>query len=170
MKTPSALVPSAMVAVMALVAVLPWGLPAESRFVLPFMPLIAIHHGAMDGRGRLPSWAVFAAGLTVDILSAGPLGYWSLIYLLAYALAVGTAGGDRVSFEARWLTFPVHLALIAVIAWAVASLYYLEPADWRPYLWAALMTALACPLAAIVLRLLDPAPPRRANQRLERGV
>lgn len=171
MKTAAAghVVPAITVAVLALVAVLPWGLPPDGRFVLPLLPFIAIHYWASRHPDRLSEWAPFAAGLSVDVLSNGPLGYWSLIYLAGYMIAVEAHLVRGTGPWGRWLVFLTSLVVLVAAAWGIASLYYLELAAWRPFAWAALMAGLAYPAFALILRSLDPDPVRRTNDRLVRG-
>lgn len=163
-------VPALSVAVLVLVAVLPWGLPPDGRFVLPLLPFIAIHYWTSRHPEKLAEWVPFAAGLAVDVLSSGPLGYWSLIYLVGYVLAeeahlvTGTGPGGR------WLIFLTSLVLLVAAGWAIASLYYLEIAEWRPFAFAAVLAGLFYPAFALILRSLDPDPVRRGNDRLIRGV
>lgn len=164
------LVPTLSVAVLALLAVLPWGLPPDGRFVLPLLPFIAIHYWTSRHADRLSEWVPFAAGLSVDVLSDGPLGYWSLIYLVGYAIALEAQLVKGTGPFGRWLLFLASLGVLALAAWAIASLYYLELAEWRPFAWAALLAGLAYPPLAFLLRSLDPDPVRRSNDVLARGV
>jgi rod shape-determining protein MreD len=162
-------IPALSVAVLALVAVLPWGLPPDGRFVLPLLPFIAIHYWASRHPDRLAEWVPFVAGLAVDVLSNGPLGYWSLIYLVGYMIAVEAHLVTAAGPAGRWFIFLTSLALLVAAAWGIASLYYLELAAWRPFAWAALLAGLAYPVFALILRSLDPDPIRRSNDSLVRG-
>jgi rod shape-determining protein MreD len=164
------LIPIASVVVLVLIAVLPWGLPPAGRFVLPLLPFAAIHYWVSRHAGRLPEWVAFAAGLTVDVLSNGPLGYWSLIYLIGHMLAGEGAHWARESRLERWAIYAVSVFLLVAAAWAIASVYYLEIADWQPFAWAAMLSALSYPIFAAFLRALDPDPLRRPNRSFERGV
>ncbi len=170
MRLESRIVPALSVAMLALLAVLPWGLPADGRFVLPFLPVVAIHYWASRHPERLSAWVPFAAGLVVDVLSNGPLGFWPLLYLGATMLGVEAHGFNTTSATARWALFVAALIALVAAAWGVASLYHVTLADWRPFAWAAWMAALSYPLVAFVLRALDPEPLRPSNDRLVRGV
>lgn len=170
MKLPASLVPSLMIAAMALVAVLPWGISSGSRFVLPLLPIILIYEWALRGAERLPPWVPFTAGLSIDVLTAGPLGYWSLVYLIGYILAVEIGSRFMSNAANHWPGFMVVLALTVAAAWGIASLYFLELAETGGYIWAALLTLIAYPVGAGIVALLNPAPVRRTNERLERGV
>ena len=85
------------IAVLTLLAALPWGLPTEDRFFLPLLPVVAIHYWALRRPEVLPEWFVFLAGLLLDVFTHGPLGYWPLVYLVAYALGVLGSEAGRAS-------------------------------------------------------------------------
>jgi rod shape-determining protein MreD len=163
-------IPSLSVALLSLLAMLPWGLPSNSRFVLPLLPYIAIHYWTARDPERLPAWVVFACGLAVDVLTNGPLGYWSLIYLAGYVFATGAGEVRSTGPGARWLLFLSSLAMLVVCAWALSSLYFFDLVEWTPFAWAAVAAGIAYPVIAYILRALDPRSARRLNDRLERGV
>ncbi len=166
----SRLVPAISVFVLALISVLPWGLPPDGRYVLPLLPAIAIHYWASKPAERLAAGVAFAAGLSVDILTNGPLGYWSLIYLIGYLSAREVRGRTSAGSVGRWLAFLSSLGVLVLAAWAITSLYYLEIAAWQPFAWAALLAGLSYPVIAIVLRTVDPSPDLRTNETLARGM
>lgn len=162
--------PLATLALLTLLAALPWGLPSNDRFFLPLAPVVAIHYWSLRHDALMPEWAVFAAGLTVDILTHGPLGYWSLIYLLAHMFALWSAPLAGNGTAARLALLAAALAAVAAVGWAVASAYFLEMADPIPYATGAGYAFLiALPLLA-VLRWIDGARSGRDNARLARGV
>lgn len=164
------LAPVLSVAALALLAVLPWGLPADGRFVLPFLTVIAIFYWSLRSPERLPLWVPFVAGLVVDVLSNGPLGYWPLIYLASVMMGVEAHGVASSRAGVNWGLFAVATGALVIGAWGVASIYHLALADWQPFAWAAWCAALAYPLVTFVLRALDPDPVRPGNDRLMRGV
>lgn len=162
--------PIGSIALLVLLAALPWGLPSQDRFFLPLLPVIAIHYWTLRQPESLPEWSVFLAGLALDILTHGPLGYWSLIYLIAYVFAVFSAPLSSHGATVRLALLAAALAGVAAAAWATASVYFFEFADWRPYgLGAALAALCAIPLLA-ALRLLDGGRRGRSNPRLTRGL
>jgi rod shape-determining protein MreD len=170
MRALSYVVPFASIAILTLVAALPWGLPSEDRFVLPMLPIIAIHYWSLRQTNSVPEWPVFLAGLALDILTHGPLGFWALIYLLAYVLGVLSAPYGHLGQIARIGLFAAALAAVAVAAWAVSSLYVLEAVDWRPYAAGAGYAGLASIVIVPILHALGAAQALRDNTRLERGV
>jgi rod shape-determining protein MreD len=143
--------PFVSVAALTLIAVLPWGLPSEDRFVLPLLPVIAIHYWGLRQPDDLPEWFVFLAGLGLDILTNGPLGYWSLIYLVSYFLGVISIPLGVRGQMTRIVLFLLALAVVTAAAWSISSIYELERADWRPY---ATGTAYAALASLIILPLL----------------
>lgn len=161
--------PLASLALLTLLAALPWGLPSDDRFFLPLLPVVAIHYWRLRHENLIPEWAAFVAGLTVDILTHGPLGYWSLMYLVAHVSAVFSAPLARNGTAARFGLLALALGAVAAIGWGVASIYFLEFADWAPYARGAGYACLvALPLLA-VLRAIDGSRDRD-NARLVRGV
>ena len=159
------------VLLLVILSALPWGVPADSRFVLPLLPVVAIHYWVLRERAPLlPEWFVFACGLLLDILTNGPLGFWPLIYLFAYVLATLSAPWAREGVFARWLLLLAALAILSICAWIISSIYAIEIVDWQPFAWGALAAGLAHPLFALLL-IGSRRPPRRGNNVLfERGV
>ena len=164
------LAPMASIALLTLLAVLPWGLPSEDRFFLPMMPVIAIHYWSLRQPENVPEWLVFLAGLALDVLTHGPLGYWALIYLLAFVLGVLSQPFGAAGQAARIALFAAALTIVAFGAWAVSSVYGLEFVDWRPYAASVIYAALASILIVPVLHMLAAAKDVRDNTRLQRGV
>lgn len=143
-------VPFASIMALVLVSALPWGLPTDERFFLPLLPVVAIHYWANRRPQALPEWLVFLAGFLLDVFTHGPLGYWGLVYLSAYVL--GIMSNDRIGDGFVWRIVSVGgvLAGVAALGWAIASVYFLEFADWRPYARGAAL-AFAASLAVIPL-------------------
>jgi rod shape-determining protein MreD len=158
------------IAILVVLSALPWGLPAESRFVLPLLPAVAIHYWVLRGKAdTVPEWFVFLVGLLLDILTNGPLGFWSLIYLLTYVTAALSAPFCHGGPVQRWAMMFAAMLLVTSLAWAASSLYSLQIADWQPFAWGATTAAIAHPLLAFLFRAVDSSPPRRSNVLFERG-
>ncbi|MGQ0672115.1 MAG: hypothetical protein ACT4N2_04445 [Hyphomicrobium sp.] len=163
----SAVFPALVIALAVVLAALPWGVEPDWRFVLPGGVYAIVHHFTVADPARVPEWLVFGAGLSLDVLTGGPLGYWSLVYLAGYVVAVLQAplgAQDRRGRVAdrfgRWLKFVVALAVVAGLEWALASLYFLQPADVGPYVAAATVVVLAYPVLALVIDAVDVLPRR----------
>ena len=96
----------------------------------PDVVLAAVFFWAIFGPQFLPAWAVFALGLTQDFATGAPIGFWALVYLLAYGLSLS----QRVFFFGRtvrgvWLGFVIVALITALITWIAASTYF---ARWLP--------------------------------------
>ncbi|MBA2127367.1 rod shape-determining protein MreD [Hyphomicrobium methylovorum] len=162
--------PIGSVAVLTLIAALPLGIPAGDRFFLPLLPAVAIHYWTLRHDAWLPEWVVFLAGLTLDVLTNGPLGYWALIYLLVHLAATVSTRYALGGTFSRLILLGLAILSVTVVAWAVASLYFFEFLDWRPYATGALLASIASLFVLLpILRFLDNAAARDRNVRLERG-
>lgn len=152
------------IALVTFVTSLPWGVPAEFRLVLPLLPFLAIYYWTLHGIALVPEALVFAAGLAVDFLSDGPLGYWALMYLVGYALTLMAATTALAgSAPGRLLLLVVTLFALAVAEVSLSALYFNAVADWSPPLTAALVAVLVYPALAIVLRPLTGPWPAAAE-------
>lgn len=146
-------VPALSLLIFVVLCVLPWGVSEHLRFVAPLLPFTVVYHWARSAM-PLPTSIVFLAGFLVDVLTYGPLGYWSLIYLVGMALASGAEWAlGRGSRLAYWRDFVLVATLLAVAAWLVASAYFITPIEWLPL---ALAVAVVCGLYPLVVGLLQP--------------
>lgn len=170
MRSLRAFLPFASVVLLTIAAILPWGLPVEDRFVLPLLPIVAIYYWTLDRKAWLPEWGVFLAGLMLDILSQGPLGYWALIYLVTYVAAVFASRLRLETAAARLAAFAGVIGAVTVFAWFVASLYFLQVLDWGPYVRGAGFAFLAACLIVVVRSAFGAGGEPRRPVRLTRGV
>lgn len=135
------------------VAAVPWGLPGEATFILPFFTLLLVFLFSAPRRKMIPAWLAFLAGIATDILTAGPLGYWAFLFTLCHALARLMAHkGPAQSIAALWLQFVIVAACAGVAGWSLASLYYLRIIDWWPIALGAAAAGLLCPFIGLLLR------------------
>jgi len=147
------LVPALHLIIVTVLAALPWGLAADSRFLLPLLPLAVVHVWVRRRARHMTAAHAFLAGLALDVLTHGPLGYWSLIYLLGHGLSQWDGLADEDSILVSWLHFALVLASTAAAAWLVSSAYFLELLDWRPLASAAAIAAALYPFIALMLSL-----------------
>ncbi len=143
--------PAVWVLIAVIVSAVPWGLPATTGFVLPLVTAMLVFLFASRTTPGLPPWFAFLAGMLTDMLTAGPLGYWAFIFLVAYAL------GRAVAFSAAprgmlslLSAYVLSAGLTAATAWGVASLYYVRLIDWQPMAFATLAVV---PLFPILVRV-----------------
>lgn len=162
--------PIGSVAVLTLIAALPLGIPAGDRFLLPLLPVIAIHYWTLRHDAWLPEWVVFLAGLALDILTHGPVGYWAFIYLIAHLTATLSARLHVESSLDRLLLLGLAIVVVTFAAWATASIYFFDLLDPLPYATGAVLASI-CALFVILplLRLLDGAAEPGRSMRLTRG-
>jgi rod shape-determining protein MreD len=146
------IMPAASVALVTLLAALPWGLPSAVQVALPLLPYSAIHYWAVRRPALMPEWLIFLTGLATDALTHGPLGFWSLIYL--FGLVVSRALGHFAMRGAlgRWLQFCGTIVVLALLQWLVASTYAAALSHWVPLVQAALTACLLYPLVSLLLR------------------
>ena len=162
------IVPLSSIILLTLIAALPWGLPSEDRFFLPFLPVVAIYYWALRRPELVPEWFVFLSGLCLDTLTHGPLGYWALVYLAAYASGVMSQPFGNTGSLARIGLFIASLSAVAFAAWAAASLYFVEFADWTAFARGAGLAGAAAILIVPLLYVLDGHKVRQENPRLMR--
>lgn len=142
-------------ALATLLAAMPWGLPEEFRLLPPLLPFLVIHYWTMRDLQLVPEGLVFAAGIALDVLSGGPVGYWALIYLTGYALTLAISSVPLPeNVVIRWLVLGFTLAVLSAAEVTLAALYFNAAADWTPPLFAALVATLIYPLVAAPLRAL----------------
>ena len=96
----------------------------------PDIALIAVFFWALSGPNFLPPVAVLVLGLAQDFVTGTPIGFWALIYLLAYGFTLS----QRVFFKGRtglgaWIGFALVAALAAVATWVLGSIVYMR---WLP--------------------------------------
>lgn len=139
--------PALLILLAVIVSAVPWGLPATTGFVLPLLTAMLVFLSACNARTRIPPWFAFLAGLLTDMLTAGPLGYWALIFLVAYALggAMSRSGGRR-SLVSLFGNYIITATVTAAVAWGVACIYYVRLIDWQPMAFAGLAVVALFPL------------------------
>jgi rod shape-determining protein MreD len=163
-------VPILSVAALTLLAALPFGMPSDLRFYMPLLPYTAIHYWAVRRPALMPEWAVFLAGLATDVLTHGPLGFWSLMFLIGVVAVDATRDMPDWGAIGRWGQFCVTLAILGLAEWLVASIYRVELADWRPLVLAAFIAAISYPVIGFLLRPLQKLWVRPENPAMTRGT
>ncbi|MGL4396814.1 MAG: rod shape-determining protein MreD, partial [Hyphomicrobium sp.] len=116
--------PLVTIALLTLIAALPWGLPSDYRFFLPLLPAVAIHYWSVRRDDLAIEWLAFLSGLVLDVLTQGPLGYWSLIYLLSRVMGLQSVRFSEAGQGVRILLYALALVVTATAAWAISSLYF----------------------------------------------
>src|SRR5262245_17636999 len=133
----SAFIPAFSVLLAVLSTSLPFGLPANATFVLPFVALTIVFIWRAL-RAPLPAYGAMLFGLLADTTTGGPLGYWALMALLS--ASAGTAARPlayRRSFLPIWFAWSLCISLMACFGWLLASLYFFRWIDYWPFIVAA---------------------------------
>jgi rod shape-determining protein MreD len=146
------LVPMTSVVALTLLSALPFGFPSDVHFFMPLLPYTVIHYWAVRRPTLMPEWAVFLVGLGTDVLTHGPLGFWSLMFLIGVVAVDATRDLPDWGALGRWAQFCATLLVLGAAAWLVTSIYFLELADWKPLAVALGCAALSYPLFGFALR------------------
>lgn len=130
--------------VLTLLAALPWGFPPLLSVVPAFVPLVVVCRIAPGAPAPVAASVAFAAGLMLDVLSQGPLGFWALVYLTTMRLSVlsGVFGAGR-SRSSNLLVFAGLAGFAALLGLLTASVYTGTWPDVRPYALAATLALFA---------------------------
>ncbi len=144
-------VPGLTLLVFALLVTLPWGLGPELTYVPPLLILTMVFAWTVRRPTLMPGLLVFLVGVTVDVVTASPLGFWAFLFLCGYAIALHVA---RLDFNWRALVIlmayiPSSIA-IAVVAWGLTSAYFGQPTDWTPLYESVKASWLVAPLLVFV--------------------
>ena len=166
----TSILPAASVALLVLIALLPWGTSQSMHFFLPLLPLIGIHYWVVRRPRLMPALFVFACGLAIDALTSGPLGIWSLAYLTGFGLASQSTDYAVSQFETgRWIAFAICMVLTVSLLWAVSSLYFASAFNWHPLAVAVMIAIFIYPVIALLFWPLNKIGAARAIGSLTRG-
>jgi rod shape-determining protein MreD len=131
-----------------MLSMLPLGL-SNGLIVTPAFALMAVFYWALYRPDLMPPSGVFLIGLYHDLLSAGPLGLWTFVYLVSYGLILS----QRLffigkAFFAIWFGFGAIAVLSGLVAWVVGSLFYWTPLSPVPALAQAVLSFFLYPIFA----------------------
>ena len=125
----------------------PWGAWAASP-PLPIAPLWAAYGWAADGEdGWRAPVTLTLLGLLEDQLSGGPLGFYALIFLLAFFIGRVAANAMRTAnLISPWMGFAATAAGACIVAMLVGHWVVGEGGAISTFALAALVTTLLFPL------------------------
>jgi rod shape-determining protein MreD len=143
-----ALAPAASILIAIFLVLLPYGQIA-GRFVTPALPLIPIYYWSSHRPELLPAVVVFALGLLQDFATAGPVGVWPVVYLVAYSLTLSQRNEiEGLSMRFAWAAFAAVSLASLFCGWFAYSIYMGGFVSVVPMALQALTTTLLFPVLA----------------------
>jgi rod shape-determining protein MreD len=140
------LVPAAFTLVLAILSVIPLGIPGYAQ-VTPNFVLMSIYYWTIYRPDHLPYLVVFLVGLLVDLLTFGPLG------LTPFALLIVRATVLRQrrffvgkSFPILWWGFTLTALAVTVVFWGAGGLLSGRVLDPRSFAFQAVLSVACYPV------------------------
>jgi rod shape-determining protein MreD len=145
------LLPVATTILAAMVTVLPLRIPGDATLA-PAFTLMAAYHWTIYRPDLLPPLALFAVGLTEDLLAGGPVGVGALLLLLARAAVLGHRRYfvDR-SFPFVWAGFTILAGAAMLGLWALHCALDLRLFGLRNTIFRLVLTVAVFPIASVLL-------------------
>ncbi len=133
---------------LVLISVIPLRLP-QTSFIVPTLALMSVYYWSLHRADLLPALAIFFVGMLQDILTGGPLGINTLIFLAVYGVCVSQRRFFHgKSFLVVWWGFMVVAAGALALEWALSSAHAGSIAAPRPAYFKYLITITVYPLFA----------------------
>ena len=145
------MLPVATTMLAALISVLPVRIPGYAALT-PVFTLMAAYHWTIYRPDLLPPLALFAIGLTEDLLAGSPIGLNALLLLVTRSAVLGYRRYFiNRTFPFVWTGFTL-LTIVALLAmWALHCLLNLAFLDFRNTVIRAALTIALFPLASFLL-------------------
>ncbi len=143
--------PSLATFLLVLLSVTPLPIPSYGE-VAPVLPMIAVYYWATHRPDLLPFSVVFVAGFLLDVLTGGPLGLHSFVFLICQFLVVTQRRllvGQPFLF--LWVGFVVVALLGAFLEWLAFGIYANDIQSLGPPLVSALITMALFPMISWLL-------------------
>lgn len=158
------------VLLLLLTGMTPLGLSGDIRFLPPGLVHAAIHFWSVRDARSMPYWLIFLFGLAVDIVSYGPLGYWAVVYVTGIYVARWLPGPAEESHGAirGWLGMAVVATITSVVAWLLASGYFMQAIPAAPFVKSTAALIILYPFLAWALSVVARATQERRALNLER--
>jgi rod shape-determining protein MreD len=145
------MLPAATTLLAALISVLPVHIPGYAALT-PVFTLMAAYHWTIYRPDLLPPLALFAIGLTEDLLAGSPIGINALLLLLSRTavLSYRRYFVNR-SFPFVWTGFTLLTVVALFGLWALHCILSLGLFDFRVTVIRAVLTVAIFPLASFLL-------------------
>jgi rod shape-determining protein MreD len=145
------LLPVATTLFAAVISVLPLQIPGYAALT-PVFTLMAAYHWTIYRPDLLPPIALFAIGLTGDLLAGSPIGVNALMLLLA---RIAVLGHRRYfvnrNFPFVWTGFTLLTAATMCALWALNCILEVSLLDFRSTIIRGTLTVAVFPLASFIL-------------------
>lgn len=142
-------------ALLTAAAVAPWP-GAGSNLFAAMLPAAFLHYWALRRASVIPEIAVFFSGLAVDIVSGGPAGFWTLVYVSAWLTGLlGRAWADIGWKPGRWALYAVGMTAVAGVIYGLGNLLGSPVASLGELSLATVWLVAIYPALASQLRLID---------------
>ena len=145
------LLPVATTLLAAVISVLPVQIPGYAALT-PVFTLMAVYHWTIYRPDLLPPAALFAVGLTEDLLAGSPIGVNALLLLLT---RVAVLGHRRYfinrNFPFVWTGFTLLTVVAMLGLWGLHCVLDLSLLDFRNAVIRAALTVAIFPLASFML-------------------
>lgn len=141
------LVPLCLCFLIAIVSVLPIGTDGTYQAIGPMLVFAILFAWLVARPDDIPPWSAFMVGLAFDGLGSGPLGLWSLSFVVGYVMASSQL--ETLLMLPRfvaWVAYAVISGLTAVFAWGVAAAYLGSFVDPLPILMGCAVSIAASPI------------------------
>src|SRR5258708_6923216 len=145
------LLPVATIIIAVIVSVLPVKIPGYAALT-PAITLMAAYHWTIYRPDLLPPIALFAIGLSEDLLTGGPVGITALLLLLARATVLNYRRYFiNRGFAFVWAGFTLLAGAAMVALWAFHCLLEVTLLDFRSTLFRTVLTVAGFPVASFLL-------------------
>jgi hypothetical protein len=145
----------AALAFLTAIAFMPWQ-SGNTALMAALLPVAGLHYWALRRPQLIPGVAVLFCGLTADIVSGGPFGFWACLYALAWLIGLmQRPWAERGWKIGRWGLFAVTIMIVALFAYGLGHIVRRPLGSAADIAMAAGWLILIYPVLALFLRILD---------------
>jgi rod shape-determining protein MreD len=126
------------------------GATPSVALVCGLLPTLTIHSWGLARPGSIPLALAFVAGVWVDAVSQGPIGFWALAYVATSVTVDALSSGASRGGLAHALSLVVTLAVVTSILWVVSSVYSWQMSPVEPLVTAGVAAAALYGVAQLV--------------------
>jgi rod shape-determining protein MreD len=128
-----ALVPGLITLMLVVLTVVPMGLEYFAT-ITPAFVMMSVYYWSLYRPDLMPAVGVFVAGVLLDILSGGPIGLSSLVFLMVQGICVSQRRYIvGKPFLVEWTGFLIVATGAAFVGWLAACMYYSAVISATPF-------------------------------------